>query len=357
MKGRFVFFFLLWVLTLSGMALSLWVVNKLEDNAKSSSRALSILVSTLLISSLSNDEIYNNLKKVTRDIDFPVAIIDNTGKVQVVKNISEDEIDRLHFKEDITYYGQKIGELLYDYPRYTRWLRWINVALFMGILTISLIFFYAAYMSERYEYSEFWAGFAKGLAHQLATPISSLHGWYEVIKDRIPPEAREGIARDLKRLTSILRRFSKLGGEPELVEVSLKEVVEGVVEEMRRKYRNVSIEVKVSEGITVKGDAELLGWAVENFIKNSVEAGATRVRVGTRVRGREVCLFVEDNGKGFDREGRRKAFKKSFSTKQRGWGVGLTLVKKIAQIHGGRVFIEESEPYYRTVVVLCLPSA
>ncbi len=357
MKLRFVFFFLLWALTLSGMALSFWVVNKLEYNAKSSSRALSILVSTLLISSLSNDEIYNNLRKVTQDIDFPVAIVDNSGKVRVVKNLKEEDIGSLPFKEDITYYGKKVGELRYDYPRYTRWLRWMNVFLFLGILTISLLFFYAAYMAERYEYSEFWAGFAKGLAHQLATPISSLHGWYEVIKDRLPPEVKGGMERDLRRLTSILRRFSKLGGQPEMVEVDLSEVVEDVVREMRRKYRNVELLTEVGAGVRVKGDAELIGWAVENFIKNSVEAGATRVKVGVERRGRETCLYVEDNGKGFDREGKRKAFKESFSTKQRGWGVGLTLVKKIAHIHGGRVFIKESEPYYRTTVVLCLPSA
>ncbi len=357
MKVRFVFFFLLWILTLSGMGLSFWVVNKLESNAKNSSRALSILVSTLLISSLSNDEIYNNLRKVTQSIDFPVAIVDNAGNVRVVKNVSEGEIEKLPFKEDITYYGKKIGELRYDYPRYTRWLRWINLFLFLGILTISLLFFYAAYIAERYEYSEFWAGFAKGLAHQLATPISSLYGWYEVVKDRLPPEARRGIEKDLKRLSSILRRFSKLGGEPKLAAVDLRDVLEDVVRDMRAKYRNVEIVLEDITHVKVVGDAELLGWAVENFIKNSVEAGATKVKVGARLKGRTVCVYVEDNGKGFDREGRKKAFKKSFSTKQRGWGVGLTLVKKIADIHHGRVFIEESAPYYRTVVVLCLPVA
>jgi len=356
LKPRFVFLFLLWVLTLSGMALSFWVVNKLEQNAKSSSRALSVLVSTLLISSLSDREIYNKLRSVTRDIDFPIALLDNSGKVRVVKNISESEIGRLRFKEDITYHGRKMGELLYDYPHYTRWLRWINVFLFLGILTISLLFFYAAYMSERYEYSEFWAGFAKGLAHQLATPISSLHGWYEVVKDRLPPEAVEGMKRDLNRLTSILRRFSKLGGEPQLVETNLREVVMDVLEEMRRKYKNLEILCEC-EDVKVLGDPELIGWAIENFVKNSAEAGATKVVVRFKVKGRKVCVEVEDNGKGFDREGFKKAFKRSFSTKQRGWGVGLTLVKKIAQIHGGEVGVGESAPYYRTVVFICFRKA
>ncbi|NPB04562.1 MAG: HAMP domain-containing histidine kinase [Thermotogae bacterium] len=338
------------------MGLSLWVVSKLEDNAKSSSRSLSILVSSLLISSLSNRELYNKLKSVTRDIDFPVAIFDNSGKLQVAKNVSPERAKYLPFKEEITYYGKKIGELRYDYPSYTRWLRLINVALFMGILIISLLFFYTLYIAERYEYTEFWAGFAKGLAHQLATPISSLHGWYEVVKDRLPEEVRRGMERDLKRLTSILRRFSKLGGEPELVEVELEKVLEDVVHQMRNKYKSTQILFE-SHPVKVIGDAELIGWAVENFIKNSVEAGATRVKVYIRPKGEKVCVIVEDNGKGFDREGLKKAFKKSFSTKQRGWGVGLTLVKKIAQIHGGEVFIEESSPYYRTAVVFCLKAA
>lgn len=354
MRWRPLFLILLWILTLSGILSSFWVVNKLEENAKKSSRALSILVSTLLISSLSDEEIYQNLKKVTVDIDFPVAILDNRGKIRVVKNVAEGNVDRLRFKEDITFHGMKIGELRYDYPAYTKWLRLVGVALFLSLLFLSLVFFYAAYFYRRYEYSEFWAGFAKGLAHQLATPISSLYGWYEYVKEKLPLEAREGIRRDLDRLSSILRRFSKLGGDVELKEIRLRPIVLDVVSYLRRRFKNVEIDVDIPEGVKILGDAELVGWAVENFVKNSVEAGATKIRITAEVGEKEVCVSTTDNGKGFTKEGLRKAFKESFSTKQRGWGVGLTLVKKIADLHGGRVFIRESEPYYRTTVVLCL---
>ncbi len=356
MSLRVVGLFILGIFVFSGMFLSLWAVSKLEKNSKESSKSLSILISSLLVSSLTYEETYSKLQEVISGIDFPVAIIDNDGKVRAYKNVSEEDIHKLRFKEDIMYYDKKIGELKYDYPAYTRVLRMITFILYGGMAILIFLIIYSFYFSIRYEQAEFWMGFAKGLAHQLATPVSSLYGWYEIVKENIPEDARKGIKKDLERLSSVLRRFSKLGGTLILEDIDVVKVVEGVVKDMAERYRNSANITFIGEGIiTVKGDAELLGWAVENMIKNSVEAGADKIKVKVKIVKNRVCISIVDNGKGFSKNEQKMAFKKSFSTKQRGWGVGLMLVKKIADIHRGTVFIEKSDPFFETIITLCIP--
>lgn len=347
--------FILGIFASAGMLLSLWVVNKLEENSKKSSKSLSLLISSLLVSSLSYEETYNKLQKVIEDIDFPVAVLDNEGKVRAFKNVKEEDVHKLRFSEDIKYYDKKIGVLKYDYPRYTSTLRFITFILYGGIIVISFLMLYSFYFSIRYEQVEFWMSFSKGLAHQLATPVSSLYGWYEMIKENIPEDARRGIKKDLERISSILRRFSKLGGTLILENSEITSTLKNVINELSERFKNsASITFHYNGEIWLRCDPELLGWAVENLVKNSVEAGADKIKVEIKRRGNKICISVIDNGKGFTKKERKMAFKKSFSTKQRGWGVGLTLVKKIADIHKGEVFIEKSDPFFETIITICI---
>ncbi len=356
MKFRLLGIVVMAVFASAGLFLSLWAVSKLEQNSIKSSKSLSILISSLLVSSLSDEDIYKKLQKVISEIDFPVAILDNRGNVKAFKNLKEEEIANLRFSEDIIYYDKRVGTLKYDYPRYIGILRFITFFIYGGIIVISVWMFFSLYFSIRYEQVEFWMGFAKGLAHQLATPVSSLYGWYEMIKMNIPDEARLGMKKDIERLSSVLRRFSKLGGTLILTEIDVSDVIKDVVKDMSEKYRKSAIITFESQrDVKIKGDGELIGWAVENMIKNSVEAGADKVRVEVKVGGGKVCISVIDNGKGFTRKEIKMAFKKTFSTKQRGWGVGLTLIRKIAEIHNGEVFVEKSEPFFETVITMCIP--
>jgi len=339
-----------------GMFLSLWSVSKLETKSKETSRSLSALISALIVSSLTYEEIYSKLYKVIENIDFPVAVIDKDGNLVAYKNVIPEDVESLRFSEDITYYNEKLGILKYDYPSYVRMLRAITIILYGGMVVITALIFYSLYFSIKYERAEFWVGFAKGLAHQLATPVSSLYGWYEVVKETLPEDAREGIKRDLDRLSSVLRRFSKLGGNVSLERVDLAEVAERVLKFMSERYRSSTSITFEGERAYIKGDAELLEWALENLIKNSVEAGADKVKIRVYTKGNKVCLSVTDNGKGFTKRELKMAFKTSFSTKQKGWGVGLILVKRIVDLHKGSVSIEKSDPFFETEISLRFPT-
>jgi hypothetical protein len=344
------------VFLILGMFLSLWSVSKLERKSKETSRSLSALISALIVSSLTYEEVYLKLGKVIEGIDFPVAVIDKNGKLIAYKNVLPEDVGNLRFSEDITYYNERVGVLKYDYPNYVKLLRVITFLLYGGMVVLSALIFYSLYFSIKYERAEFWMGFAKGLAHQLATPVSSLYGWYEVVKENLPENAKEGIKRDLDRLSSVLRRFSKLGGNISLEKVDLFEVVERVLRYMSEKYKSSTNIMLEGERFYIMGDAELLEWAIENLIKNSVEAGADKIKVRLYSKGNRTCLSIIDNGKGFTKKEIGMAFKTSFSTKQKGWGVGLLLVKRIADLHKGSAFIEKSDPFFETIITLCFPT-
>ncbi len=346
---------ILGIFLIFGMFLSLWSVSKLETKSKETSRSLSVLISALILSSLTYDEVYSKLQKVIENIDFPVAVVDKDGKLVAYKNVKPEDVEKLRFSEDIMYYNEKIGILKYDYPNYVKLLRVITLVLYGSMVIITALVFYSLYFSIKYEKAEFWIGFAKGLAHQLATPVSSLYGWYEVTKDNLTEDAQEGIKRDLDRLSSVLRRFSKLGGNLSFERVDMFEVVERVLKFMSEKYKSSTNITFEGNRVYISGDSELLEWALENLIKNSVEAGADKVKVKLFIRGNRVCLSVIDNGKGFNKKELKMAFKTSFSTKQKGWGVGLILVKRIVELHKGNVFIEKSDPFFETVITLCFP--
>lgn len=227
-----------------------------------------------------------------------------------------------------------------------RWFPYIQlafVALFVlvGYLSFSYI--------RRSEQSNLWVGMAREAAHQLGTPISSLMGWRDVLEDTPlddwQSEAVSEIGRDIERLQRVTSRFSDIGSLPKLEHQPLKPVVDAVVQYMERRLPQVahpiSLTADVPEGLLVSLNADLFEWVIENLVKNSIDAmrgEAGEIRVEARESGKWVQIDVSDTGRGIDRKHVPHVFRPGYSSKKRGWGLGLSLARRIVEeYHGGRI--------------------
>lgn len=238
------------------------------------------------------------------------------------------------------YFGEST---LLQEVRYYPIIQLIIAALFVIILAITQ---YNQYKSSQ---NQVWAGLAKETAHQLGTPVSSLQGWLEVMKDipgneKILPE----LQKDVNRLQLISDRFGKIGSKPTLEEKNIVEHIEQMLEYMKKRagtkvnFKLISSEKDIPAMIC----PPLFDWVIENLIKNALDAmdGKGEINIQIKEDATHIFIDVKDNGKGITKENITKVFKPGFTTKKRGWGLGLTLTKRIIEeYHSGRIFIKESE--------------
>lgn len=218
---------------------------------------------------------------------------------------------------------------------------------------------YTTYRSiTRSEQSNLWVGMAKEAAHQLGTPISSLYGWLQLLKDEYRYEetavniANE-IEKDIQRLRGVAERFGKIGSEPELKEMDIQPILEQVMVYMERRLPRLGKAIEVRKDLNarakVKTNPELLQWAIENLVKNAMDSlkGTEKeayISITSKVQEGEVIIDIEDSGSGIDIKNVKNIFKPGFSTKKRGWGLGLSLTKRIIdEYHNGSVFVLRSE--------------
>ena len=220
----------------------------------------------------------------------------------------------------------------------------------LGIVMIFVVVaIFALLASKRAEQNKVWVGLSKETAHQLGTPISSLMAWVEILKENYPDdEMIPEMDKDVKRLELIAERFSKIGSLPEPVDASMNEVLAHVVDYMdRRTSKKVEIVRHLPEQeVIVKMNAQLFEWVIENLCKNAVDAmeGKGRIDLTLVDEGSRIVIEVKDNGKGIRKKDVNNVFTPGFTTKKRGWGLGLSLAKRIVEeYHKGRIFVKESE--------------
>jgi two-component sensor histidine kinase len=218
------------------------------------------------------------------------------------------------------------------------------------VLLFFVICFVAIISSKRAEQNRVWVGLSKETAHQLGTPISSLMAWTAVLKEKYPgDELVSEMEHDVARLQRVAERFSKIGSMPEPVAEDLVAVIEGVVEYMKRRSP-AKVEYRLElprRPLLVRMNAPLIEWVVENLCKNAVDAmdGCGKITVTVSQSGERAFVDVEDTGKGIPRSLRRKVFAPGYTTKKRGWGLGLSLAKRIMQeYHKGRIYVRKSVP-------------
>jgi two-component system, sporulation sensor kinase D len=209
-----------------------------------------------------------------------------------------------------------------------------------------------------------WVGMSKETAHQLGTPLSSLMAWVEYMKMKeLDEEMIAELEKDVNRLNIITERFSKIGSSPELTVQNVYTVVEESADYMRaRSPRKVNIyfSEQTQKEVDVPLNAPLFAWVVENLFRNAVDAmeGSGQLIISIMEQGKHVVIDVEDTGKGIPRSKLKTVFQPGFTTKKRGWGLGLSLSKRIIEIyHGGKIFVKESVPNKGTTFRIVLNKA
>jgi signal transduction histidine kinase len=230
------------------------------------------------------------------------------------------------------------------------------IAIGAAALFILIGYFGFSYIKKS-EQRFIWVGMAKETAHQLGTPLSSISGWVELIK--LDPEmldtAVDEINKDLNRLNKIANRFSKIGSVPTLKDTDLTDIIETVIDYFQRRLPNMQKRVTLHfeslvDSATLPLNSELFEWVLENLIKNSIDAmenqaGKIRIRLSYNKEKQNYILDVSDNGRGMTPHQKKNLFKPGFSTKKRGWGLGLSLARRIIEeYHGGKLFLKESRP-------------
>ena len=220
----------------------------------------------------------------------------------------------------------------------------------LGVVMIFVVVaIFALLASKRAEQNKVWVGLSKETAHQLGTPISSLMAWVEILKENYPEdELIPEMDKDVKRLELVAERFSKIGSLPEPVDASMNDVLVHVVDYMnRRTSKKVEIVSHLPEKeVIVKMNAQLFEWVIENLCKNAVDAmeGKGRIDLTLTDENSRVVVEVSDNGKGIRKKDIKNVFTPGFTTKKRGWGLGLSLAKRIVEeYHKGKIFVKESE--------------
>lgn len=233
----------------------------------------------------------------------------------------------------------------------------------LGVMCVLFLILYMAVVTtKRSEQNRVWVGLSKETAHQLGTPISSLMAWVEYLQAAgVESEVTSELDKDVRRLSTIADRFSKIGSQPVMQVEFLNETVAGSLDYMKRRVSDrVQIEMHLSDddhGVSLS--RSLFEWVMENLTKNAVDAmqGEGRIDITTGSEKNIVWIEVRDTGKGIARKNFKKVFNPGYTTKKRGWGLGLTLVKRIVEdYHGGRIYVKESEPGVGTTFRIEFPT-
>ena len=349
----------------------------------------SLLVSHILVRDLSDEErnkmevwaqALHALNNADEDTDvtlilnviqgnntIPVIVLDPCGNVMDYRNINiqagnaSDSISYVaalgrHMFRSGKYIRINIGEgnkdyqlVCYDESTMLKRLSSYPYVQLGVVLIFVVVAIFALLSSKRAEQNKVWVGLSKETAHQLGTPISSLMAWVEILKESYPDDTLiPELDKDVKRLERIAERFSKIGSLPEATDCSMNEILGHVIDYMdRRTSSKVEIVRNFPDNdVTVRMNASLFEWVVENLCKNAVDAmeGHGRIVLALFQEGGKVIVEVSDTGKGIKRKDIKNVFKPGFTTKKRGWGLGLSLAKRIVEeYHDGRIYVKSSE--------------
>lgn len=350
---------------------SLWYTNRLvKVLAEGEKRQIELYAKGL--QAITASESGTNLTFLFQEIietnhRIPVVLTDTEGTPISHKNIDiyqgfsarekEDflkkkivEMQKEHPRIEIKYMGVVINYIYYQNSWVLSQLKYYPFIQLLVVAIFVLIAYLAFSSSRRAEQNRVWVGLAKETAHQLGTPLSSLMAWTEIIKSdpRLEGDAMgEELNKDVERLATITARFSNIGSKPVLKEENLLEVLTRMTDYLSRRISTkVLIYIdKEEEDITAFINESLFGWVIENLIKNAVDAmeGEGELRLHIHRLEHKLWLDISDTGKGMTKSESRKIFNPGYTTKSRGWGLGLTLVKRIVEdYHGGKISVLSS---------------
>ena len=357
------------------------LVGKLQNKERQMVELYAKVIEHIANSSSTETDITFLFDNFIKPIDFPMILTDADNKVDLstksdVRNIRNIKYDTSLTNKDLeTFFENKVKEMdefnppiivtyedtiifqkihygdsdLITQLKFYPYLQIIIAALFIviGYIGFSNI--------KRSEQSNIWVGMAKETAHQFGTPISSLMGWLEMLKinykdpDKVLDIAEE-ISNDVEKLSKITYRFSKIGASPELKKCVVFEEVKKVTDYFQRRLpqsgKSVELTIDGNKEVSAELNPELFEWVIENLVKNALDAIDSKqgkISIEVFENKNTVEIEVSDNGKGIDMKRRKDVFRPGYSTKRRGWGLGLSLSKRIIEgYHNGKIFVKNS---------------
>lgn len=315
------------------------------------------------------------LRIINGNHTIPVILLDEAGGVTEHRNVQLDEgADTLAVLQEEAAAMQRAGRtmtlqldnghmtLCYDESVMLKRLA-VYPYIQLGVVALFIaLAIYALFSSMRSEQNKVWVGLSRETAHQLGTPISSLMAWTEVLRETYPDDpSMTDLQQDVERLQLIADRFSKIGSAPSLEPTDVGEAVAQAVAYMgRRTSDKVHISVVAAdEPAVVRLNTPLFAWVIENLCKNAVDAmsGVGSITLTIAREARHVVIDVTDTGRGIPKSRFKSVFRPGYTTKKRGWGLGLSLAKRIVeQYHGGTIAVKQSEPGRGTTFCITLPA-
>ena len=378
-KGGLIF---LGVILISSLLIySQSIVNKLRyDNREIVQLYAEIIAATV------KDESDANLSfvfdEIIKKVQFPLIYSDRNHIPIYSKNLPEDLNQKDLLKHQKTMSAQNkpisldfidsnsgkylhIGFLYYGDSNLIKRLQWLPF-LEIGAVAIFIILGFAGFsLIRNSEKRHIWVGMARETAHQLGTPVSALMGWVDIIKNNPQKldDVLDEMSTDINRLEQIVDRFSKMGSEAKMEEYDLSNVIENVKIYLERRLpsigKNVQINNQVEEGLLLNGNSILVSWALENIIKNAIDAidhDKGKIEIKNIKGNNTIYITISDNGRGIPHKDRKNVFRPGFSSKAKGWGMGLSLVKRIIEdIHAGKIEVKESSKTEGTTIQISIP--
>lgn len=370
---------LLFILAITIVGLTFWYTHQLVDTLKVKATDFLYFRVKLFESNINNPDNDADVgfffNEIIKNADYPVIWADAEKNPQSWLNISSslDSVRTLNKQDSfllksimiemesenkpiaINYHGTVLGYYYYGFPPEVQKIKNLPVYTFLsGSIFIFLGYLGFAYIKKS-EQRNIWVGMAKETAHQLGTPLSSLAGWLELIEadERQKTKAIKEMNNDLDRLKKIANRFSKIGSVPILKRVNISELIENISGYFRKRLPNIGKKIKIDYknpgGIYTMLNKDLFEWVLENLIKNAIDAidsdeGEIVISLQRNLYPNYISIDISDNGKGIATQNKTSIFKPGFSTKKRGWGLGLSLAKRIVEeYHQGRLFLAESK--------------
>jgi len=326
------------------------------------------------------------LTEVIQGTDYPIIYTDPNMVPQFWQNI-DPRIDSVHTLSSnikdrlyaaltemdnenppiaITFQGTVLGHYHYGVSPVIQKLRWLPYIEIAAAILFILIGYIGFSQIKKSEQRYIWVGMAKETAHQLGTPISSINGWLEILKDQPDKlkHATKEMEIDARRLGKVASRFSQIGSLPSLKVNDIVRVSKNAVSYIRKRLPHINKKIIIEENYDfagkVKLNEELFEWVLENIIKNAIDAienkeGRIVVTVKKSEFNHYINIDISDNGRGINARDRRNIFKPGYSTKKRGWGLGLSLAKRIIEdYHGGKLFIKDTTLMQGTTIRIML---
>lgn len=306
---------------------------------------------------------------------IPVIMTDENDNMLSYRNMSfmgksenkyfAEKIRRLKTKHEpivVRLDDEQIQYIYYDDSLLLKQLYIFPYIQFGVIITFILVAYFAFSSTKRAEQNRVWVGLSKETAHQLGTPISSLLAWTELLRSKYPEDKLVlDMGKDVNRLRIIAERFSKIGSKPDLKQVKLYDTMENAINYMRGRSSNkvdIGFDFQMERNIKVTLNVPLFEWVIENLCKNAIDAmnGSGKINITVIQKENHVNIDISDTGKGMERKMYKAIFSPGFTTKERGWGLGLSLAKRIiGEYHRGKIFVKDSEINTGTTFRIILP--